>query len=318
MSQSQQSHIAVLALNPAVDISYEIPQLVADQKVRSSSTLYHPGGNGINVARGLAELGMDVRCCSVIAGESGDLLLRLLGDTLGDNHLYLRVRGETRLNATLMQQNPPGQFEVDSMGPDVPPEVLEQLTGNFLRYCGNGIAVLTGSTPPGIPTDLYRRLAVTVKEQGGRAVVDGHGAVLREALEAAPYLVRLNRYVLEMSIKRRLESITEVAQAAREIQARGVGLVCISLGNEGAVLVEESNSYHCPAPRVRLSSTVGAGDAMVAGMVAAAARGDDAPTMLRLGVICGSATASHSGTGLFTRDELETTGTDLKVESLDI
>ena len=80
------------------------------------------------------------------------------------------------------------------------------------------------------------------------------------------------------------------------------------------MLVDESNSYHRSAPKVRQSYTVGAGDAMVA----AASRGDDAQTMLRLGMICGSATASHPGSGLFTRDELATSGVELKVRALEI
>ena len=83
MNTNPDPGIAVLALNPAVDISYEIQQLVADRKVRAESTRYYPGGNGINVARSLAELEIPFRCCSVVAGESGDLLLRLLGDSLG-------------------------------------------------------------------------------------------------------------------------------------------------------------------------------------------------------------------------------------------
>ena len=97
----------MLALNPAVDISYEIPQLVADQKVRSVETRYHPGGNGINVARSLTELGVTIRCCAVIGGESGSLLLRLLGDTLDGSLRHYKVDGGTRLNAVLLQRHPP-------------------------------------------------------------------------------------------------------------------------------------------------------------------------------------------------------------------
>jgi len=147
-------------------------------------------------------------------------------------------------------------------------------------------------------------------------VVDAHGPVLHQALEARPYLVRLNRYVLEMTIKRRLESLEAVAQAALEIQRRGIDFVCISLGKEGAVLVEEGGSHHCSAPKVRLHSTVGCGDAMMAGMVAAAHRGESPQEILRRGVICGSATASHPGTGLFTWEEVEETSYDLELRSL--
>ena len=86
MTETDNQHIAVLALNPAVDISYELPQLIADRKVAADRTSYRPGGNGINVARSFTELGIPIRCTSVIGGESGDLLLRLLDMC---NFLYL-------------------------------------------------------------------------------------------------------------------------------------------------------------------------------------------------------------------------------------
>jgi 6-phosphofructokinase 2 len=318
MTDTSSKPIAVLALNPAVDISYELPQLIADRKVAADRTSYHPGGNGINVARCFTELCIPIRCTSVIGGESGDLLLRLLGDTLGDNHVYFRVAGETRLNATLLQKSPPAQYEVDSRGPQIPASLLEDLSARFLSDCGSGIAILTGSVPPGVPEDHYRKLAERVKAQGGRAVIDAHGGVLQEALQAKPYLVRLNRYVMEMSIKRRLDNIHQVALAAREVQQRGVDYVCISLASEGAILSGPRNSYHCPAPRVRVHSTVGCGDATMAGLVAALYRGGSPEDMLRFGVICGSATASHQGTELFTRLEVERSSYDLEVTKLDI
>ena len=318
MSLSEQKAVGVLALNPAVDVSYEIPQLLADRKVRAGKSWFHPGGNGINVSRGLAELGVDVHCCSVTGGESGDLLLRLLGDTLEPNHNHFRVQGETRLNATLLQQNPPSQYEVDSTGPEIPADVLEDVTACLLNSCREGIAVLTGSTPPGVPQDIYRRLAEEVKSQGGRAVVDAHGPVLLEALKAQPYLLRLNQYVLEMATNRRLENTAAIARTAREIQNGGVTLICISLGQKGAVLVDEANSYHCTAPRVHVQSTVGCGDSLVAGLVAAALSGYRPESMLQHGILCGSATASHPGTELFSRAEVEDSSHELELTALDI
>ena len=310
--------VAVLALNPAVDISYEIPQLLADQKVRAAKTYYHPGGNGINVARALAVLGVKVHCCSVIGGKGGELFLRLLGDDLGDGHRYIQVDGETRINATLLQKQPPSQYEVDSGGPEISESVLDAMIECFLERCADGLAVLTGSTPPGVPAGTYAELIENIRLQGGRVVLDAHGSVLEKALEAKPYLLRTNRYVLEMKVKYRLDSIEAVAQAARQIQRSGTEIVCISLGTEGAVIVDGKDSYYCPAPKVRIYSTVGSGDAMVAGMVMASLQGRSVEELLRFGVICGSATASHPGTELFTRAEVEEVEYELELRGLAI
>jgi len=318
MTDNPELAVAVLALNPAVDISYEIPQLIEYQKVCARNTWYHPGGNGINVARALNELGVPMHCCSAIGGESGDLLLRLLGDSLGDSHTWIRLQGETRLNTNIMQQSPPGQFEITSVGPEIPDDLLAEITGCFLRTAGNGIAVLTGLIPPGVPEATYRELAEQVSAQGGKVVLDSYGAVLEQALEAKPCLVRLNRYVLEMASKRRLDSIPLVAEAARSLLQHEMEYLCITLGDEGAILVDTGNSYYCSAPKVHKQSTVGSGDALVAGLVAALREGASSEDMLRLGVLCGSTTAAHPGTGLFSRDELDMDLMDLEVSGLDV
>ena len=318
MNESRDSTIAVLAINPAVDISYEVSQLVPDRKVRAERTRYYPGGNGINVARALAELAAPFRCCSVVGGESGDLLLRLLGDCLGENHSIFRVEGETRVNSTVQQKSPSTQYEIDSSGPEVPADTLDEMDRCFLSACGRGYGVLSGSTPPGVPVTHRRRLAEQIRAQGGRAVVDAYGPVLTEALQAQPYLLRLSRYVLEKKAMQRLDSLEAVAEAARELQQGGVAQVCISLGSDGAILVDADNSYHCAAPRMHVQSTVGCGDALLAGLVAAASRGEDAAAMLRLGVMGGSATAGHPGTELFRLDGVSQLSDKVKVTTLDV
>ena len=311
-------HVSVLALNPAVDISYVLPQLLEYQKVRAEKTMYHPGGNGINIARALTELAVPVSCCSIIAGESGDLLLNLLGDTLGDGHKWFRVQGETRLNTTILTHNPPGQYEVTSIGPEVPPEILQQACDCLLNIAGNGITVLSGQLPPGVPDSTYRELIERVNQQGGKAVLDTHSDVLQQGLEAKPWLVRLNRHILEMSMQRRMDTVQDVAAAARQIQQRGIEYVCVSLGDQGAVLVDNNSAYHCEAPKVHKQSTVGCGDSLVTGLIASALNGESSAQMLRFGVVCASATASHPGTELFSRDELDTAKMDVEVTRVDV
>lgn len=310
--------ISVLALNPAVDISYEIPQLLEYQKVRASQTWYHAGGNGINITRGLLELDAPAHCCSIIAGESGDLLLKLLGDSLGERLKWFRVPGETRLNTTILQHSPPCQYEITSIGPEIPPDVLNEVCDCFLKSAGKGITVLSGHLPPGVPINIYQQLVERVNQQGGRAVVDSHSEALQLAIEAKPWLVRLNHYILEMLMKRRMDTVKDTAEAARMIQQQGVEFVCVTLGDEGAILVDADNSYHCAAPRMHKQSTVGCGDSLVAGLIAAANRGETPEQMLRLGVVCGSATASHPGTELFRRDEIEALCADIEVTQLDV
>lgn len=309
--------VAVLSLNPAVDISYIIPQLLEYQKVLAEQTLYHPGGNGINIARALAELGVPAHCCSVIGGESGDLLLKLLADILGDRHTWFRVEGETRINTTIMQQNPPGQYEVTSYGPEVPREVVEQVSDCLLAHTGTGIGVLSGLLPPGIVETTYADLVQRIRDQGGRAVVDARSMVLQLAIEARPWMVRMNKHSLERIMNRLLGSVEDIAEAARQIQQRGIEYVCVTLGDVGAILVDPDDSYHGFAPRIHKQSTVGCGDSMVTGLIASSLRGESSGEMLQFGIMCASATASLPGTELFRRADLDAWASKVEVTALE-
>jgi 6-phosphofructokinase 2 len=102
------------------------------------------------------------------------------------------------------------------------------------------------------------------------------------------------------------------------LQRGGIEYLCVSLGGEGAILLNGDNSYHCSAPKVHKQSTVGSADSLVAGLIAALRNGASPEDMLRLGVMCGSATATHPGTELFSRGELDADLMDLQVSCLDI
>ncbi|QDU74571.1 6-phosphofructokinase isozyme 2 [Bremerella volcania] len=296
--------IATLTLNPCLDVSYEFPGLVRDEKVRADHTRFDPGGNGINVGRALKQLGAPATNCCILAGEIGELVAQLVGDQL-DNLVAARMPGETRINCTILETNPRAQYEVDGIGPTVSAEVLDEVTDRFLAANQAGFGVLTGSLPAGVPETVYGDLVERLRQQGTQAIVDTKGPMLASAIEHGPYLIKPNRHELERHCGRPLPKLEAVVEEARKLQRKGVTYVCVSLGGEGAVLVGPENAYHATAPQVQIRSTVGAGDSLVVGLVAAFAQGHDTAAALRLGIACGSGTAKHPGTSLFTRDDVE-------------
>jgi 6-phosphofructokinase 2 len=295
--------IATLTLNPTLDVSYTIPDLIADQKVHATQTRSDPGGNGVNVARGLQALGMHAHACLITAGEIGVLLERLLVHRVDDQY-PVQVAGETRINCTLLRQQPRTQYEIDGIGPKVTKAALDKISKAFLRFSENGIGVLTGSVPPGVPHDVYAQLARRLREQNSRAVVDAQSDLLQVALPEHPYLVKPNRYELETLCGKELPKLEDVVREAQNLQQGGVQHVCVSLGAQGALLVEADGTYYAEAPEVTVVSTVGAGDSMVAGLVFGLAQGEEPMQVLRLGVACGSATATKPGTDIFTKHDV--------------
>jgi 6-phosphofructokinase 2 len=168
-----------------------------------------------------------------------------------------------------------------------------------------------------VPKSTYAELVERINTQGGRAVVDASGEILQQAIEAGPWLARLNRNILEGLMNQRMDSVQDIAAAARAIQQQGIAYVCVTLGDMGAVLLDAENSYHCNAPKIHKQSTVGCGDSMVTGLIASALKGESTEQMLRFGILCASATASQPGTGLFKREDLRFENFEIEATVLD-
>ena len=142
--------------------------------------------------------------------------------------------------------------------------------------------------------------------------------MLKHAISAQPFLIKPNRYELETLLQAELPTVEAIAHTARQIQQTGVNNVCVSLGSAGALITDANNSYYAPALNVAINTTVGAGDSMVAGMVAGFQIDNSAPTALTYGIACGAGTIMHPGTELFSADELIKFRQRVKIEVLDI
>lgn len=311
------SSITTLCLNPALDVTYHVPKFIPEQKSRSDLARHDPGGNGINIGRALQRMAVDANTFCIVAGDIGQLLQRLLKQQLINVH-YEYVDGETRINSTIIELDTKMQYQVTDAGTDIPQRQLRTIIENFVHQTGNGFGIITGSCQSNVPNTLYANLVKRINENGGKPVIDTHGDALRHAINAKPFLIKPNRYELETIIKRELPTIHDVAIEARHLQRQGITYVCVSLGDEGAVLVSPDNSYHAQAIDVKVNTTVGAGDSMVAGLVAGLCRGDDPQQVLRYGIACGAGTVMHPGTELFTGLELADFRQQVKIETLDI
>ncbi len=247
----------------------------------------------------------------------GTLLTRLLADHAGYLH-PVQVDGETRINCTLLQDKPPLQYEVDGVGPLVTDDAIAEISDIFLKSAENGIGVLTGSIPPGVHRDVYARLTQELCKHNARAVVDAQSSLLQEALPQHPYLIKPNRYELEL-----LCGADESFRKSRMSPARHGRCTRKGLSTSACRSERKAHSssmiavpYYVPSPQVEVISTVGAGDSMVAGLIFALMQGKESSDVLRFGVACGSATATTPGTRIFTEPEARALMDQISVEKL--
>lgn len=308
--------IVTLTLNPAIDHSLRVDRLIpgAVHQARTLDSL--AGGKGINVAACLADWGAPVTALGLVGADNPALFEALCRDK-GIVDRLLRVPGTTRTNLKIVD----GLTTTDLNLPGIAmtPPSLAQVVRQVEDHAKPGaLLVFSGSLPPGCPPDIYATLLAIAHQRGARVVLDTAGAPMVCALQGAvmPDVVKPNRHELELWTGRRLPSTEAVLVAARELQARGIDRVVVSLGEAGALFLEGSQALLASLPVRSALSTVGAGDAMVAGIVAAMA--EDAPleAMARLATAFATAKLDRAGAHLPGADRVRALARQVSIQAL--
>jgi len=298
--------IVTLTLNPALDASSAVDQVVANHKLRCDRPVTEPGGGGINVSRVIRELGDDhARALWLKGGATGDALAASL-DRIGLAHQPLDIQGQTRRNLTVLERHSGQQFRFTMPGPMVGDDEVRRV----LDACAAldpmpGYFVVSGSIPDGVPDDVYARLARELPADC-RMVVDTAGAALRGAVKGGPGLVKINLRELGELAGAEIEDDDAIDRVARGvIDEHGVGTFIVTLGAGGARWVTATDSGHVASPTVPIRSRVGAGDSMLAATALTLARGESLGVAVRFGVAAGAAAVMTPGTELCRRTDVE-------------
>lgn len=295
--------ITTLTLNPAIDRTVTIPNFTAGAVNRVENTSDRPGGKGINVAAALAEHGHAVAALGFL-GRNNETIFTAFFAARGIKDNCLRLPGSTRVGIKITDPARNETTDINFPGLTPGPADLTALRAQIAQLSG-GWCVLAGSLPPGVPSSIYREFVDTLKARGVRTVLDSSGEALRQALKAGPDFIKPNVHELEALLGRALPTEADVIAAARELVAGGVGLVVVSRGADGACFVTADEVITARPPSVTVRSTVGAGDAMVAGVVAARLRGLSLADTARLATAFSLSALTRTGTSLSLQAEID-------------
>lgn len=298
------TNILTITLNPTVDKSATVENIKPEKKLRCSAPKYEPGGGGINVSRGLIRLNIPSTAFFTSGGRTGELLENLLQKEKV-NILPYKVSAETRENFIVTDTASNEQYRFGMPGDEI---TLQE--GNKILDLINGckpfpqIVVISGSMPPGLGPEYLRSLVKNIKAKGAKVIADTSGEALTELIKEGVYMLKPN--LGELSRLSGIEALDNDSadEAAKKIIDEGKAeMIAVSMGPQGAYLVNKNETIYVPAPSVKKLSTVGAGDSMVAGMVSVLANGGSTNDMIRMGVACGTAATMNPGTGLFKPDD---------------
>lgn len=297
------ARILAVALNPAIDISCNAERVQPTLKVRTRGQVHHAGGGGTNVARVIATLGGTPSLAYLSGGETGPLYDKLLEGRSIHLHRF-PMAGAIRIAFMVHEEATGFEYRFIPQGPSILPGEVAPLMDFVAAFDGEYI-VASGSLPENVYADTYARMADAALKSGARFVLDTSGEALRVALaDSRVFLVKPSLRELELLEGRKLDE-DGAREAAAAIVARGAAEhVTVSLGREGALLVNAKGALRLPSMHVHTVSAVGAGDSFVGAMIWRLSQGKALEDAFRFGIAAGAAAAMTPGTELCRREDV--------------
>lgn len=288
--------ITSICMNPSFDKTVEVDTLAVGEVNRIRAIRQDVGGKGINVAVVARRLGLNVRCIGCVGRDGADLVSSAL-DKERIEREFVTVDGAVRTNTKIVSRDGKGVTELNEPGSPVTDRELEAFFKLVEKSAQDSeYIVLTGSLPPGCPPETYRDL---IRCAGNvPCILDVGGEALNLGAEAKPFLIKPNLQELQDSVGVELRTMRAIRDAATAYLRKGVRHVVVSMGSLGAMYVGEDTSVFAPAIKVQVRSTVGAGDAMIGGLLKGLEREASLARAFRYGVAAGTASVMTEGTQL--------------------
>ena len=298
--------IITLTLNPALDKSAKVDGIVPDHKLKCYAINYQPGGGGINITRVLNRLGVKSKCVFPIGGNAGLYLNELV---INENiqPLSIRINSWTRENLSVIDTHTGLQYRFGMPGNSLSPNELIEIEKSIENLLDeNDIFVLSGSLAEEMQDNYYAGLIRRLTGKNIKIVLDTSGSALKEALKEGVYLIKPNQRELAQLAGKDFLSTAEQEEFALEIiKSQAVKYIVVSLGARGAFIASENGIMYQSTPSVKVKSTIGAGDSMVAGLIYAIQNNYPEELMLKWGTACGVATTMSEGTGLANKENID-------------
>ncbi|WP_089234272.1 1-phosphofructokinase family hexose kinase [Tropicimonas sediminicola] len=303
------SDILTITLNPALDINTETDKVVPDVKLRCTEPQVDPGGGGINVARAIRHMGGNATAIVAAGGHNGNRLLDLLASE-GIPTITIPSPGETRASVVVNCKETGLQYRYVLPGPPWEENhVRLAITTTVQNAPKDGLIILSGSQPPGVPLDFEESLSAAISHAGARLIVDTSGPALRRIVEdhnSPPFLLRSDDEEAEGLAGHKLATPADTAAFSRGLIEKGVAQnIIFARGSEGSVLTTPEGSWLATAAKVEVVSKVGAGDSYVGGFALSLSRGNSIQEAARYGAAAASAAVTTEATQLCRGEDVE-------------
>jgi 1-phosphofructokinase family hexose kinase len=312
--------IITVTLNAAIDKTLAVPNFRLGRRHRAVEQTAMAGGKGVNVARALRALGQPVIATGVAGGPTGTRIVEHLTEE-GILNDFVRIREESRTSTAVVDPTSGDQTEINEHGPHVSDQELDLFVDKLLYLAkGAAVCVFAGSLPRGVDTGLYGRLVEEMRRLGVTTVLDSEGEPLLTATRRGPDVVSPNELEAEGLVGHEFSDEDDRRRALSEMVEMGAreGIItladgCLAVLGEGS----DRSLYRATLEPLEPVSSVGSGDALLAGFVAARYGEGDPEYCLRFAVACGAESTQHFGAGVLEQREVERLLPEVRVETFE-
>lgn len=258
-----------VTLNPAIDVMIDVKDLGVEKYVRLLDKKKIAGGKGINISKVLKTIGEKTFVTGFVGGTNGRFIEKQLSKAHID-HKFIHVDKETRENLKIFDRANTSTYEINEAGPTIDLTKLDELIIMLKSIIKkNDILVISGSAPTNYNVDVYKIMIESLKPLCSEVVLDTSKEWFKVGLTASPHIVKPNLEELEYYSNKKLSSDEEIIEEALKIIDSGVLEVIVSLGKKGSLYISKENRFKITVPDIKVSQTVGAGDALLARFISA-------------------------------------------------
>jgi 1-phosphofructokinase/tagatose 6-phosphate kinase len=313
--------ILTVTLNAALDKTLEVPSFTPGRRHRTVDQTTMPGGKGVNIARAIKRLGQPVIATGLAGGATGTRIVDALTEESILNS-FVRIREESRTNTAVLDPTNGQHTEINERGPSVSAQELELFRDKLLYLAqGASMCVFAGSLPRGVDAGVYGELIREVRKLGVVTMIDTDGDPLRLSVRAEPDVVSPNELEAEELVGHEFNDVDDRAEAVLEMTRLGAreAIMTVPDGCYACVLEDGVPAVH----RVRVEeqearSSIGSGDAFLAGYVAARYMGQSGVDCMRFAVACGAESTQHFGAGILDPSRVERLVGEVDSERLEL
>lgn len=308
--------ILTVTLNAAIDKRYVVEEFKVGEVNRVKECAYVPGGKGLNVSKPAAVAGAEVVATGFVGGHAGNYIEASLKDYHVKSAFY-HLESESRSCINIWDEKNCVQTEFLEPGFTVTESEFQGFVEEFKELVKQAdVVTMSGSVPKGLDGTAYQKLVKVVKDAGKKVILDTSGKLLEMGIEACPTMIKPNIDEIRMLTGKECTEIGEIVEAAKEIHARGVEVVAVSLGADGSLAVSDEGVFRAIVPRIDAVNTVGCGDSMIAGFALGFAEGLGIEETLRKASAISAAAALREETGYFVMEDMQRLYPQIKIEKM--